>query len=323
MFQKPKALYFQSDAFFHFSYFLILIILAAAMASCSAGNKPSTSAKDSTHLPLVLMTDFGEKDGAVSAMRGVAYQVSKDIIISDLTHAIPPYDIWQGAYRLMQTAPYWPSPSVFVTVVDPGVGSDRKSIVAKSKSGHLFVGPDNGHLTLIAEVDPIVEVRQIDESKMRLKGSEESYTFHGRDLYAYVGAQLASQKLLFKDVGEQISKAPFLIKFQKPHFNQETLKGNIPILDPNFGNVWTNLPKKLVHEHFKKAKELDVTIKSGGTVVYQKRLPLVETFAAVKKGEPLLYFNSLLNLSVALNQDNFAKTFNIKSGPDWSIEVKK
>lgn len=141
---------------------------------------------------LILQTDFSLKDGAVSTMKGVAFGVDHNLKIFDLTHEIPPYNIWEGAYRLYQTASYWPQGSVFVSVVDPGVGTDRKSVVLKTKNGQYFVSPDNGTLTLVAESLGIESVRQIDEKTNRLKGSEKSYTFHGRDVYAYTGARLAS-----------------------------------------------------------------------------------------------------------------------------------
>ena len=93
--------------------------------------------------PLILQSDFGYSDGAVSAMHGVAYGVDSSLPIEDLTHNIPPYDVWEGSCRLAQTLAYWPAGSVFVSVVDPGVGSDRLSVVAKTKSGHFVVTPDS------------------------------------------------------------------------------------------------------------------------------------------------------------------------------------
>ena len=108
---------------------------------------------------VVYETDFGLKDGAVSAMRGVARSVSRDLILEDLTHEIPAFNIWEGAYRLNQTAAYWPPGTVFVAVVDPGVGTDRKNIVLATNSGHYFVAPDNGLLTLVAESLGVAEVR--------------------------------------------------------------------------------------------------------------------------------------------------------------------
>jgi hypothetical protein len=120
---------------------------------------PAYAAKNA----LVLQTDFGTSDGAVSAMRGVAYGVDAGLTVADLTHNIPDYDIWVGGYRLFQTANYWPEGTVFVSVIDPGVGTTRKSVVLKTKAGRYFVGPDNGQFTLIAERDGVAELREIDE----------------------------------------------------------------------------------------------------------------------------------------------------------------
>ena len=101
---------------------------------------------------LVLQTDFGLQYGAVSTMYGVAYQVSDDIVVSDLTHGITPFNIFEGSFRLAQTIKYWQPGTVFVSVVDPGVGSERLSIVAKLKTGHFVVTPDNGTITHLAEL---------------------------------------------------------------------------------------------------------------------------------------------------------------------------
>ena len=163
---------------------------------------------------LVIQTDFGLKDGAVSAMKGVAFGVDRTLPLYDLTHEIPAYNIWEASYRLYQTLQYWPKGTVFVSVVDPGVGTDRKSVVLKTKSGHYIVSPDNGTLTLVAEHFGIDTVRQIDEKTNRLKGSEKSYTFHGRDVYAYTGARLASGAISYEQVGPklpaEVVKIPFV-----------------------------------------------------------------------------------------------------------------
>ena len=146
--------------------------------------------------PLVLLTDFGTQDGAVSAMKGVAYSVSQDLLISDLSHENP--SIFTGAYRLYQAEQFWPDGTVFVAVVDPGVGTERLSVVLKTRTGHYFVGPNNGLLSLVAERDGIDGVRQIDEKVNRRKGSDESHTFHGRDVFAYTGARLAAGVIGFE-----------------------------------------------------------------------------------------------------------------------------
>ncbi len=117
---------------------------------------------------LVLQSDFGLSDGAVSAMYGVAYTVSDDIRVENLTHDIPPYDIWVASYRLYQTVKYWPKGTVFVSVVDPGVGSDRRSIACLTYSGHYIITPDNGSLSHIKHYEGIKKVIEIDEVKSRL-----------------------------------------------------------------------------------------------------------------------------------------------------------
>ena len=141
---------------------------------------------------VVYQTDFGLKDGAVAEMKGVAMGVDTGLKLFDLTHEIPAYNIWEAAYRLEQTVRYWPAGTVFVSVVDPGVGTERKSVVLKTRSGHFIVTPDNGTLTLVARSLGIVEIREIDETLNRRKDSRESYTFHGRDVYSYTGARLAA-----------------------------------------------------------------------------------------------------------------------------------
>src|SRR5271156_1819195 len=124
----------------------------------------------------VFQSDFGLKDGAVSAMKGVAMGVSPDLKLFDLTHEIPAYNIWEAAYRLEQAVPYWPAGTVFVSVVDPGVGTTRKSVVLKTKTGQFIVTPDNGTLTLLAESLGIDQIREIDESVNRRQDSKKSYT---------------------------------------------------------------------------------------------------------------------------------------------------
>ncbi|GAA9428882.1 S-adenosyl-l-methionine hydroxide adenosyltransferase family protein [Helicobacter pylori] len=273
---------------------------------------------------LILQTDFSLKDGAVSAMKGVAFSVDSNLKIFDLTHEIPPYNIWEGTYRLYQTASYWPQGSVFVSVVDPGVGTKRKSVVLKTKNGQYFVSPDNGTLTLVAQTLGIDSVREIDEKANRLKGSEKSYTFHGRDVYAYTGARLASGAITFEQVGPELPAKVVEIPYQKAKATKGEVKGNIPILDIQYGNVWSNISDKLLNQAgIKRNDILCVTISKGSKKKYEGKMPYVASFGGVLEGQPLVYLNSLLNVSVALNTDNFAQKYQIKSGADWNIDIKK
>ena len=272
--------------------------------------------------PLVLQSDFGEKDGAVAAMRGVAISVSPTSPLYDLTHEIPPFNIWEASFRLVQSAEYWPKGTVFVSVVDPGVGTNRKSVVLKTKTGHYVVTPDNGTLTLIAQKLGIAELREIDEVVNRLKNSEKSYTFHGRDVYAYTGARLAAGKITFEEVGRVLPPEVVSIPFQDAVFSNEEIRGNIPVQDVQFGNVWTNIGREPFQMlNVETGMKLRVRIRNQDEIVLDTSVPYVDTFGGVDIGEPLIYLNSLNSVSLALNQGNFAEAHGIGSGPDWSIQL--
>jgi S-adenosylmethionine hydrolase len=273
---------------------------------------------------IVYQSDFGLKDGAVSEMRGVAVSVDPTLRLENLTHEIPAFDIWQGAYRLGQTAPYWPPGTVFVSVVDPGVGTDRKSVVLKTRSGHYFVSPDNGTLTLVAQDLGIEAVREIDESRYRRPGSEQSYTFHGRDVYSYAAAHLASGETGFEEIGPELPAEVVTIDFQKPQVQGDMVAGNIPILDVQYGNVWTNIDRATFERlGVELGTELEVRIFKEDAKVFEGTMPYVSTFGDVPEGEPLLYMNSVDDLAAAINWGDFAATHGIGSGPEWRIEVAR
>lgn len=277
---------------------------------------------------VVFQSDFGLSDQAVSAMHGVALGVDKNLKVEDLTHDIPAYNIWEGAYRLDAVADFWPANTVFVSVVDPGVGSDRKSVVLKTKTNHYFVTPDNGTLTLVAKRLGIAEIREIDEKVNRLKGSEASHTFHGRDVYAYTGARLAASKINFEQVGPKLPPEVFSIPFEAARIEGNKLIGGIPILDPAYGNVWTNIPMSLLLSLTKSddyaplySQKFLVTVTQASQFVLSETISFERSFAGVNAGQPLLYVNSLENLALALNQASFASTFNIQAGGEWRIEI--
>ncbi|MBP6022439.1 SAM hydrolase/SAM-dependent halogenase family protein [Ferruginibacter sp.] len=273
---------------------------------------------------VVFQSDFGLKDGAVSAMKGVAMAVDSSLKLFDLTHEIPAYNIWEAAYRLEQTVPYWPSGTVFVSVVDPGVGTDRKSVVLKTKAGHFIVTPDNGTLTLIAASEGIAAIREIDEAVNRRKGSEKSYTFHGRDVYAYTAARLAAGTISFEQVGKELPNEVVNIPFQKAVIENKTIKGTIAILDIQYGNIWTNIDGDIFKQlNAKVGDKLHVIIYQNKIKKYEGRMPYAETFGAVAKGKPLLYLNSLLQVSFALNMGDFSAVYKVYSGNEWTVEVKK
>lgn len=273
---------------------------------------------------VVLQTDFGVKDGAVSAMKAVAMQVDKKLQVFDLTHEIPAYNIWEAAFRLQQVASYWPKGTVFVSVVDPGVGSNRKSIVLQTKNGYFFVSPDNGSLTLVSEQMGIKEVREIDERTNRLPGSYNSYTFHGRDIFAYTASKLASGKINFQQVGKLLSPEVVSINYQKPIIKNEMIKGTITVLDIQYGNVWSNIDEKLMKKAGIQLNDsVQVRIYNKDSLIYSGKMPYVNTFSGVPEQHNLCYLNSELNFAVATNMGNFAEQYKISSGPEWSMDILK
>ncbi|WP_420846103.1 SAM hydrolase/SAM-dependent halogenase family protein [Neobacillus notoginsengisoli] len=274
---------------------------------------------------VVLQTDFGISDGAVSAMYGVAISVNPTLRIFDLTHDIPQYNIWEASYRLYQTISYWPEETVFVSVVDPGVGTDRRSIVVKTADNQYVVTPDNGTLTHIKAEIGLLEARIIDETVNRLPNSGESYTFHGRDVYAYTAARLASGVIGFEEIGPEISVDSItqLVKLE-PSLEDGTLTGNIDILDVRFGNLWTNIDRRFFNQlDVRHGDSFEVIIQNDIRQVYKNIMTYGRSFADSHLGEPLLFINSLDKIGVAINQGSFANAYHIETGAKWKISIRK
>jgi S-adenosylmethionine hydrolase len=208
--------------------------------------------------------------------------------------------------------------------VDPGVGTKRKSVVLLTQSGHYFVTPDNGTLTLVAEQLGIQEIREIDEANNRRKNSNESYTFHGRDVYAFTAARLAAQVITLDKVGPKLSNKVISIPYQKPSFSDGQVKGAIPILDVQYGNVWTNIDKETFTKlEVKTADLIKVAVFNGQHRVYEGMVTYVNTFGDVKEGEDVGYFNSLLNFSMGINMGSFSEKYKVYSGNEWSVIISR
>ena len=274
--------------------------------------------------PLVFQTDFGLVDGAVSAMYGVACSVAPELRIYDLTHDITPFNIWEASYRLIQTINYWPKGTVFVSVVDPGVGSDRKSVVVKTNSGHYIATPDNGTLTHVIRRAGIAEVREIDENVNRLPRSGESYTFHGRDVFAFTGARLAAGIIDFEGVGPKLPVENLVsLPIVEPYLDGNAACGTIDVLDVRFGSLWTNIPRAMFLETgVKYGDRVSITIENDTRCVYRNIILFGKSFADVFVGEAITYINSLDCVAVAINQGSFARAYNVGTGNSWRIRIE-
>ena len=274
--------------------------------------------------PLVLQSDFGLDDGAVSAMVGVAVGVDPALRIHDLTHNIPPYDIWEGSYRLAQVISYWPEGTVFVSVVDPGVGSDRLSVVARTRTGHLVVTPDNGTLTHLNSIFGVTELRLIDETVNRRQGSEESHTFHGRDIYAYTGARLASGAITYEQVGPEVPLEKLVsLLLVEPRAHDGGVHGTIDTLDVRYGSLWTSIPRTLFRElGIGHGGRVTVKVSHHDAVVHAAQMTYARSFAEVEVGESLLYVNSLDRMAVAINRGHYARAFSLATGTTWKVSLQ-
>lgn len=271
--------------------------------------------------PLItMMTDWTYAEGAIGACKGVIKTIDSSLEIIDITHEIPAYDIYAASYRLKQVLPFWPSETVHMVVVDPGVGTHRYPVVAKTNQGHYIVTPDNGTLTHIQSVLGLSEVRTI-HPHLRLSSPHKTNVFHGRDIFAYVSAKLASGQLTFEEVGEL--HEPTLFEIIEPTKTQDTLFGMIEIVDPNFGNAWTNIPVSWCHDlGLVQGDIVEVTIENNHTSQIIESV-FAPTFGYVLPNTCVAYHNELDHIAFALNQASFIKQFNVSYGPQWKVSVRR
>lgn len=276
---------------------------------------------------VVLSTDFGLKDGAVCSMMGVIKTLDPTVEIYNLTHEVTKFCPWTASYRLYQSMPFWPKGTVFISVVDPGVGTDRKASVAKTSNGYYVVTPDNGSLSLIKDKFGISEIREIDTDRHRLPGAgtEDVAIFHGRDIFAYCGGKLAAGLIDFEDVGpaypvEDIITIPFPDAVVSPG----CAEGNVLMVCPNFGCVGTNIAyRDFINAGFRHGDMVNVLIRHENEVKFEGVVLFHQSFGFVKKGEPIVYNNELNWLDISLNEKNMGETYGITYGPNWTVRIWK
>ncbi|HMC56835.1 MAG TPA: SAM-dependent chlorinase/fluorinase [Gemmatimonadaceae bacterium] len=279
------------------------ILLACALAIAVAV-APAAHAQ-SNPKTLLFLTDFGVRDGAVAVCKGVMWDVLPDLRIVDLTHENPPYDVQTAGEVLEQAVPFYPSGTVAVAVVDPGVGSERKPIAIRTRAGHLLVGPDNGMFTLIVDregLDRAVELRNV----RYFRDARTSFTFHGRDIFSPVGAHLAAGVPL-DSLGPSIT--PVRLNVRAARIASGRVEGTVRYVEDPYGNVVANVPAALLDSIASMGDSIDVMI---GT--RRLRLPWRSTFSDVKVGASLVVIHSRGLVSFSVNQGDFAKRYGIKRG---------
>jgi S-adenosylmethionine hydrolase len=292
---------------------VVLLAVAApvALTAADAGQKyPPT---------IVFMTDFGVVDDSVAICRGVMYSIAPDARIVDLTHQVTAFSILDGARFLFGATPYYPAGTVFVVVVDPGVGSTRKAIVAKSKRGQYFVLPDNGLLTLVEQRDGIEAVHEITNTDWMI-GTKLSSTFHGRDIFSPVGAHLVRGDDWTTVGPEMAVKDLVRLELKAATLDDRGLTAEVIATDGPFGNLVTNIDADdFLKLGYQRGQEVPVTL--GAKPGRQMKIKFVKTFSDVPLNQPLLYIDSRGHLGLAVNQNSFAATYGIK--PPVSLTIPR
>jgi S-adenosylmethionine hydrolase len=284
----------------YFITFLFLIICA--------GNRAAAQGPAAKVIPtIVFMTDFGTVDDSVAICRGVMYSTAPDVRIVDLTHQVTPFSILDGARFLYGATPYYPAGTVFVVVVDPGVGSTRKAVVVKSKRGQYFVLPDNGLMTLVQDRDGIEGAREITNRDWMI-GAALSSTFHGRDIFSPVGGHLARGDD-WTGVGPEFDVSKLVrLDIALAKLDERGLSGQVIATDGPFGNLVTNISgDDFLKLGYPRGQTAHITVGRN-----EMDIPFVRTFSDVPLKQPLLYIDSRGRLGLAVNQGSFAATYGIK-----------
>ncbi|RLG80662.1 MAG: hypothetical protein DRO13_03165 [Thermoprotei archaeon] len=261
---------------------------------------------------IALLTDFGYKDPYVGVMKGVIKSINPDAEIVDITHSITRQDVYEAAIALMVSAKYFPRNTIFVCVVDPGVGSARRALLIRTNN-YFLIGPDNGCLTLLARRDRVKEVYDISNSRYRL--SEVSATFHGRDVFAPIAAYVS---LGYKpeQLGSRIE--PSLIKYievNPPTRRNRGFSSQILYIDV-FGNIMTNADREFIGKIGLELGEKLVVRTSSREAVCR----YVASFSHVDPDSYACYINSWGFFEVAINMGNAAKELNAKRGEEIVVE---
>ncbi len=296
---------------------LILLIAALSLAACAneATHLQESQKKSATRPSIVFMTDFGVANDAVAICKAVMIAIAPDARIMDITHLVTPYQIGEASRLLQGVTPYYPAGTVFVIVVDPGVGTSRKAVIVKTKKAQYFVVPDNGLMTPIIDADGLEGAREITNPNWMI-GDKISSTFHGRDIFSPAAAHLA--------MGENWTQAgpavDVLVRLNPPVATMDAkgITGQVIGLDDPFGSLITNISG----DDFKKlgyALDEKLSLKIDNK---SYTMPYVKTFMGVPVGQPLLYLDSRNRVGFAVNQRDFSKIYKVMPPVPVFIPVK-
>jgi S-adenosylmethionine hydrolase len=284
---------------------MFALCAACSQPPATKGPPAANQAVSTTRPTIVFMTDFGTANDAAAICRAVIYGIVPEVRVTDITHQVTPYSIEEASRFLLSVTPYYPADTIFLTVVDPGVGTSRKAIIAKSKKGQYFVAPDNGVLTLTLDRDGFDSAREITNQNWMIQASVSS-TFHGRDIFSPAAAHLAAG-WDYHLVGPAL---PELVRLttKTATLTEKGIAGDLIGLDDPFGSLISDVTR----EDFQK---LGYVVGDKVPVQINKKpatLPYGKTFMDVPVGESLLYVDSRGRVGIAINQGDYAKKFHVE-----------
>jgi S-adenosylmethionine hydrolase len=297
----------------------IISALACAALTLSMLHSSVAAAQQSSRTPVIgFITDFDVRDDAIGICKAVMVGIAPDVRIIDITHQVTPFDIAEGARFIAGSAPYFPRDAVIVGVIDPGVGSARKAIIAKSKTGQFFVVPDNGLLTLVQDRDGIEAAREITNPEWMI-GSKLSSTFHGRDIFSPAGAHLARGDDWTR-AGPELDVSKLVrLDIHYATIDDKGMHAQVLGTDGPFGNLVLNVPADTFAKlGYQLGDTVPITL-DGRDYAF----PFRKTFGDVPVGKPLFYIDSRGRLSLGINQRNFFETYKVPEHADLFIPKKQ
>lgn len=276
---------------------------------------------------IVWQTDFSLDWPFVATMKGVCKQVDASLECVDSTHTIEKFNVLEASQQLNYVEPFWPKGTVFVSVVDPGVGTPRKASVALLKDGNYVVTPDNGTLTHMYYNIGIEAIREIDETKNRYQGTESVSVFHGRDLFAYTAAKLASGQITFEEVGESYPVDDIVLldyEYLKADVKSEDVQGIVSNVSDPFGSIVFNvLTEDFNRVGYHEGDYIHIVLENEQGVYFDETVPYAKSFGFVDIGQPVIFNSSSNYISIGLNQGSFKDVYQVKAGLQWKVQFHK
>ncbi|MCD7894295.1 MAG: SAM-dependent chlorinase/fluorinase [Erysipelotrichaceae bacterium] len=275
---------------------------------------------------IVWQTDFSLDWPFVATMKGVCKQIDDTLDIIDSSHTIDKFNILEASQQLDYVEPFYPKGTIYVSVVDPGVGTNRKASVAKLKDGNYVITPDNGTLTHLFYHVGIEEIREIDSS-LRYQGTENVSVFHGRDIFAYVAAKLASQQIIYEETGN-IYPVDDIVLLDYQYLRSDVKTSNIDGIVSNVSDPFGSIVFNVLTEDFKRVgyqegEYVHITLAYQNNIYFDEDVLYEKSFGFVEIGKPILFNASSNYMSLGLNQASFKDRYKVHAGMDYKVHISK